>query len=298
MADARDATESEAGDRLSAQQGINLGRYYFHESDKIGNELIYDDERHVVVFGPTGSGKTTRLLMVNLLSDCLTDRSVIVVDPKGELAAVCAKERHRIGHDVKILDPFGKLREVIGDLLEHRDLVKYNLIESAGFDPIATLDPGTDKNRNPNFYDDAAAIGEALIKIEGNDPHWPESAQGLITGLVMWEAARPKEAGEVASLDNVRRMLTEADQWAPAVDDDGRPVLGSRWQAGGRRQILRAGCDGAEDGEGRRLCNSEPGRPLCPNEPRAGEHSINGRYTNPLALIGTHTRRLAKATGY
>jgi type IV secretion system protein VirD4 len=226
MADARDATESEAGERLSARQGINLGRYYFPESDKIGDPLIYDDERHVVIFGPTGSGKTTRLLMVNLLSDCLTDRSVIVIDPKGELAAVCAKYRHQIGHDVKILDPFGKLREVIGDSPEHRYLVDHKLIESAGFDPLAILDPGTDDDPNPDFYDDAAAIGEALIKIEGNDPHWPESAQGLITGLIMWEAARPKEPGEVASLENVRRMLTEADEWGPAVDDSGRPVLG------------------------------------------------------------------------
>jgi type IV secretion system protein VirD4 len=195
MADARDATESEAGDRLSAQQGIDLGRYYFQDSDEIGAPLIYDDERHMVVFGPTGSGKTTRLLMVNLLSDCLTDRSVIVIDPKGELASVCAKHRHQIGHDVKVLDPFGKLREVIGNSPEHRYLVEHQLIESAGFDPLAILDPGTDDAPNPDFYDDAAAIGEALIKIDGTDPHWPESAQGLITGLVMWEAARPKEPG-------------------------------------------------------------------------------------------------------
>src|ERR1700733_7449879 len=145
MADARDATETEAGDRLSAQQGIQLGRYYLHESGAIGKQLIYDDERHVVVFGPTGSGKTTRLLMVNLLSDCLTDRSVVVIDPKGELAAVCAKYRHQIGHDVKILDAFGKLREVIGDSPEHRYLVEHNLIESTGFDPLTTLDPGTAK---------------------------------------------------------------------------------------------------------------------------------------------------------
>lgn len=227
MTDAREATQSEASDRLGAQQGINLGRYYFREGGEIGKSLIYDDERHVVVFGPTGSGKTTRLLMVNLLSDGLTDRSVIVIDPKGELAAVCAKYRHQIGHDVKIIDPFGKLREVVGNSPEHRYLVQHNLIESAGFDPLATLDPGTGENPNPNSYDDAAALGEALIKIEGNDPHWAESAQGLITGLVMWELARPKEPGEIATLENVRRMLTEADTWGPAFDDNGMPVLRS-----------------------------------------------------------------------
>lgn len=221
-----DVTESEVGTRLGARQGIHLGRYYFHTSSEVGKELIYGDERHALVFGPTGSGKTTRLLMVNLLSDCLNDRSVIVIDPKGELAAVCAKYRHKLGHDVKILDPFGKLREAVGQSPNHRYLVEHKLIDSVGFDPLATLHAGTAQAPNSNFYDDAAAIAEALIKIEGDNPHWPESAQGLITGLVMWEAARPKKDGEIASLENVRVMLTEADRWGPLFDADGEPIIG------------------------------------------------------------------------
>ena len=54
---------------------------------------------------------------------------------------------------------------------------------NVGFNPLDALDPGTDENPNPNFYDDAAAIGEALIKIEGKEPHWSESAQGLVVAL-------------------------------------------------------------------------------------------------------------------
>jgi type IV secretion system protein VirD4 len=224
MSSIEDEVDVEARKRLTSRQGINLGRYYFHKSGEIGNELVYGDERHALVFGPTGAGKTTRLLIVNLLSDCLNDRSVIVIDPKGELAAVCAKYRHELGHDVRILDPFGKLREAVGESPDHRYLVEHGLIDSVGFDPLATLHVGTKQNPNPDFYDDAAAIGEALIKIEGDNPHWPESAQGLITGLVMWELARPKKEGEIATLENVRRMLTEADRWGPLFDDDGQPV--------------------------------------------------------------------------
>jgi type IV secretory pathway TraG/TraD family ATPase VirD4 len=48
------------------------------------------NERHAVVFGPNGSGKGVRFLMVNLLGDYLNGRSVVVIDPKGELAAVTA----------------------------------------------------------------------------------------------------------------------------------------------------------------------------------------------------------------
>jgi type IV secretion system protein VirD4 len=212
----------------AAVRGLHLGYFYDDETKRAGGRRTYQGDRHAIVFGPSGTGKTTRLLMVNLLSDCLADRSVIVIDPKAELAAVTAKFRYELGHDVKIIDPFGKLAEFVAARPDaYRYLIDNGLVESVGFDPLAALDPGTLKNRNPNFYDDAAAIGEALIKIEGKEPHWSESAQGLMTGLVMWEMVRPKEGGDVASLENVRRLLTEADQWGPLFDeDDGRPVIG------------------------------------------------------------------------
>ena len=76
---------------------------------------------------------------------------------------------------------------------------------SAGFNPLAALDPAS-----PNFYDDAAALGEALIKIEGKDPHWSESAQGLLVALLMWDKIKN---GAAANLENVRALLTEPDTW-------------------------------------------------------------------------------------
>jgi len=116
-----------------------------------------------LLFGPNGTGKGTRLLIPNLLS--IKDRSIVVIDPKGELAAVTADYRRTVG-DVVMLNPFN----VLG-------------LGSAGFNPLATLNPKSPET----FYDDAAALGEALIRIEGNDPHWGESAQGLLVALIMWE---------------------------------------------------------------------------------------------------------------
>jgi hypothetical protein len=41
------------------------------------------------------------------------------------------------------------------------------------------------------------------------------------------EVARPKKPDGIASLENVRRMLTEADKWGPIFGDgDGRPIIG------------------------------------------------------------------------
>src|ERR1700688_2178381 len=146
MAWARAATQSEATARLGAtgEQGISLGRYYDDKNGRVGDKIIYGGERHLLVIGPNGTGKGTRFLIPNLLS--ITDRSIVVIDPKGELAAVTAKFRSTVS-DVVLLNPFN----VLG-------------LGSAGFNPLASLDP-----KSPYFYDEAAALGEAFIKLEGND---------------------------------------------------------------------------------------------------------------------------------
>jgi energy-coupling factor transporter ATP-binding protein EcfA2 len=105
-----------------AADGIILGRHYDDETKRIGERVIYQGERHLLLFGPNGSGKNTRFLTPNLLS--IKDRSIIVIDPKGELAAITAAYRHKAGNDVKILDPFGKLHEAVKDSADHRYLIE------------------------------------------------------------------------------------------------------------------------------------------------------------------------------
>ena len=176
------------------EEGIALGRHYDEATERAGRKIVYAGERHVLLFGPNGTGKGTRFLIPNLLS--IKNKSIIVIDPKGELASVTADYRRTIG-DVVMLNPFN----VLG-------------LGSAGFNPLAALDP-----TSANFYDDAAALGEALIKIEGKDPHWSESAQGLLVALLMWEKIKN---GDAANLENVRTMLTEADTWERYTGDDGK----------------------------------------------------------------------------
>ena len=169
-----------------------------------------------MLFGPNGVGKGMRVLVPNLLT--ISGKSIVVIDPKGQLAAMTAKYRHEtLREDVKVIDPFGVLAEVARQRpAEYKYLIDHHLIESDGFNPLAALDP-----ESKTFYDDAAVIAEALIKIQGNDPHWPESAQGLVTALVMWER---QQYGSDANLEHVREMLTEADEY----DDKGHLVRGLR----------------------------------------------------------------------
>jgi type IV secretion system protein VirD4 len=194
----------------SASDAIFLGREALGQKE-VGDKINYGGPLHAVLFGPNGAGKGMRVLVPNLLS--MVGKSIVVIDPKGQLAAMTAKFRHQIGDDVKIIDPFGVLAEVVRkDPQTYRYLSDHGLVESAGFNPLAALHPDS-----PSFYEDSAIIAEALIKVSAHDPHWGESAQGLITGLIMWEK---KRNGARANLENVRAMLTEADDWKDKGDGE------------------------------------------------------------------------------
>lgn len=168
-----------------------------------GGKQTYSGNLHQLLFGPSDIGKGMRVLVPNLVS--IFGRSLVVLDPKGQLAAMTALYRHHMGDEVHIIDPFG----VIARFAEERspdydELVRTGLVESAGFNPLAMLDP-----RSSTFYDEAAAITSALIDIETSEPHWPKSARALVTGLIMWER---EQYGSKANLGHVYQMLTEADK--------------------------------------------------------------------------------------
>lgn len=149
----------------------------------IGREIRYADDRHVITLGPNGSGKSRRVLMPNLLT--LTGWSAVVVDPKGELCQLTREHREAAGARTVILNPFG----VLG-------------LPSDGYNPIAALDPSSD-----DFPDDALALADAMIRIEGRDPHWAASAQDLLSALIMFSRLSQPDGG---SLSHVREILGRA----------------------------------------------------------------------------------------
>jgi type IV secretion system protein VirD4 len=187
---------------------IYLGHYWNAEKQRAEGKLMYGGRRHLTGFGPTQVGKGARLLIPNLLQ--ITGKSIVVMDPKGQNAAVTAAWRRTVG-DVLILNPFDALTDVYPDL------------KSAGWSALASLDPDA-----PTFYDDAAAVAEALIRIEGKDPHWSESGRGLTTAMVMWEVTLARREGRAPSLANVRAMLTEPDEYQRGPNGKPRLVRGLR----------------------------------------------------------------------
>ena len=153
---------------------------------------VYDGENHLVTVGPPGSGKSLGLIVPNL---ALLDRSVLVIDPKGELARITARHRQKFGR-VVILNPFGEQVDKRPDL------------KSDGFNPLAVLDPDS-----AHFVDDATTLAEGLVKIQGHDPHWSEGGQDFVAALIMHLR---RVYGAAATLHHLRHLLCEARGWDKA----------------------------------------------------------------------------------
>ena len=163
------------------------GIYIGFGKDNPSQPLAYDGENHLITIGPPGTGKSTSLLMPNLAT---LKRSILVIDPKGELAAVTAQKRATFGR-VVVLNPFGVLVDECPYLKSH------------GFNPLSLLDPASD-----DFVDDATAIAEGLVKIDPleTQKHFPEGGQDFVAALLMHVR---RMIGASAHLGMVRQLLTQ-----------------------------------------------------------------------------------------
>lgn len=166
--------------------GLYLG-HHLNGGERIGKAVHYPGTIHGCLVGPNGSGKGTGFIINNVMS---RSSSVVVPDPKGEVAAVTANARSRLG-PVLVINPFNVLAEELPHLKDR------------GYNPLAGLDP-----RHDNFIDDLTGIGISLIKERGDskDQFFTGSAEDFITMLVGQECIMH---GKDANLGNVRRKLTE-----------------------------------------------------------------------------------------
>ena len=152
-------------------------------------------ERHAMLLAPNGAGKSWRVLLPNLCR--LVGWSMVVIDPKGELAAHTAKHRKDKGQRVMVLDPFKIMETAYPRLLARPE---FAFLKSHGFNPLAALDP-----TRPSFVDDAKRLADALIRRGGHkETYWTDSARALCKGLLM--ACRTKYP-KTANLSMIRALL-------------------------------------------------------------------------------------------
>ena len=178
--------------QLGATWDWKPGRVMLGQWD--GRVLGRDDDRHIVTVAGSRAGKSSTVLIPNLRR---YPGSVVVLDPKGELARATAEHRRRMGQRVFVLDPFGE-----------------SGIPTASHNPFSELD-----NSNPDHIAaNVAQIADALIINNSKDPHWTDSAKNLVRGIVLHlKATEPNKL----TLRQVRKMLSstpaELERLFPAM---------------------------------------------------------------------------------
>lgn len=172
-------------------KGIYLGVFAGEGADAAPVRLRYKGPKHILCFGPPGANKSMGLAVPNLAH---LPRSMIVIDPKGQLAAITARKRARMGR-VIVLNPFGMMPE-----LAH--------MKSDGWNPLLQLDP-----RSHDFSGDALCLADAVIERtaggggNANNAFFEDSAEALMMSAAMFE--RDTKGGK-AGLRNVRAEIASA----------------------------------------------------------------------------------------
>jgi len=169
-----------------------------------GTPIAIGDDRHIITVAGSRAGKGRSVLVPNLIT---YPGSVLVIDPKGDLAQLTADRRQQMGHAVYVLDPFNATSGSVNQY-------------AATFNPLAMLDPG-----GRNLLADAGLIADALVVTSGSsDPHWDDSARNLIEGLVLHVATFPAYATR-RDLVQVHDLLWRALVPAPDKNPAGEFIL-------------------------------------------------------------------------
>lgn len=170
--------------------------------DDQGSEVGITTERHAITIAGAGAGKGACLLIPNALR---WPHNLLVVDPKGEVAAASWQAREALGQSVHVLDPF-KVADVPDRL-------------RASFNPLSAIDP-----ESPTGREDIEAIADGLIK--RSDPkheEWYDGAASLLAGLMAYtiECAPP----DFRNLAGVRELLNQEDE---ALNVDAQKMLDAK----------------------------------------------------------------------
>lgn len=130
--------------------------------------MTYDKDVHVLTIAQSGAGKNTCLIMPNLLMDIFPG-SKIILDLKGENAAVCSSWRKKAGKgEAHILNPWG----IFG-------------METIKFNPFCSLDA-----YSPTLYGDCMEFANAIYEPKENQSdtgeHFDVLARDFITSFLMY----------------------------------------------------------------------------------------------------------------
>lgn len=181
--------------------GVVLGRH--------GRKVLRDaSERHVGIIGPSGAGKGAGHVVPTLL---LHQGSMLVFDPKHELAAITARRRRAFGpvHVLNPLDPEGAVFNPLAELRDGADLVGDCQMLAHMLAHPGTAPPGHD-----SYWDDAAAMLLTALLVQVRRSPEPTLAH-------LWRLALDLKAGRYPTPDHplTQRVLDAHARTAERVRD-------------------------------------------------------------------------------
>ena len=162
---------------MTSDNGIYLGRNH-------NGDVTSGRERSTLVIGPSRSGKTSSIIIPNLL---LTTRSVVVTSTKADVVAAMASRR-RDGATL-LFDPSGMIPTPPG-------------VTRIGYSPI-------NQSRD---WDGAVLATRTLADVarrmtnERGDDHWTERATSLVAPMIHAAALRGESLGQLATRIDRRRV--------------------------------------------------------------------------------------------
>jgi type IV secretion system protein VirD4 len=181
---ARFAFPDELADLDGSHKGTQLTperiqeRNHKAEGLYIGNFHYFPKRGHLLTVGGTRGGKGVNLIVPNLIPTGGFSGSFVVIDPKGENAAVTAFAQVVLGRKVIILNPW----ELQADKMPSNTAATYN--------PLDLL-----KRDRLNLSDDAKLIAETLVPSSpGKADHFNDRARGVIASLVLHLVTAAPEA--------------------------------------------------------------------------------------------------------
>ena len=161
--------EGDSGAIVSAIQKNNRFKILFNKKTNDYKLLIDTGPVHTLIIGITRSGKGERWVfpMIDVISRASKKSSMVVNDPKGELAAASYDTLKRRGYDVYIFN-----------------LIKQS--KSMGFNPLQPVIDAYKKGDVSLAQQYANSIAFSLYHDpNAKDPFWNNSAKSLVTAIIL-----------------------------------------------------------------------------------------------------------------
>lgn len=159
----------------------------------IGGGYYYGKSGHLLTVAGTRAGKGVNLIVPNLLRPGGFNGSWVIIDPKGENAAITAEYQRSLGKRVVMLNPWEMLA-----------------LGNDNYNPLDLL-----KGDRLNLVDDVQLIAETLVPVSANGgknsdsgEHFTSRARTIISGLIL------------------HLVTTGLDQQPPEPSEEGKPVFG------------------------------------------------------------------------